>query len=179
MIERSVILKNQRFAGQVKRYHTWPTLQSQTNADHTWHVMRIYVQLFAGYIAGPHEAALGYIMYHDIGEIKTGDLPFPVKSENPFLKDTFDNLEDGARVGMGIYRMPAIDPNTKMRIKLCDLLEMWEFGQQEYAMGNTYAGPIIEDTGSMISKLAADMDAGGILMARILKHMGDFPKWNR
>src|ERR1035438_1054365 len=86
---RQQVMADSRFAGDVVRYHTWPCIQRQTNAAHTWHIMRIYFQLF-----GPMPPATStHILWHDAGELKTGDSPFPVKSHNPKLKAEMDRLE--------------------------------------------------------------------------------------
>jgi hypothetical protein len=40
----------------------------------------------------------------------------------------------------------ALSTEQRRRIKVCDLLEMWEFGLIEMSMGNSYARPIVADT---------------------------------
>jgi hypothetical protein len=149
----------QRFAGQVKRYHTWPVLREQTVAEHTWQIMRIYHSIFGE----PSQDIYTFILYHDAGEIATGDLPFPVKMHNPDIKETMDLLEDRA-----LERMKApvvkLEQMGKIHIKICDLLEMWEYGVQECAMGNQLAKPIVDRTVDAIydylSKLAGLSTSG-------------------
>lgn len=163
------ILRCQRYAGMVKRYHTWPTITTQTNAEHSWHVARIYIQLFGL----PSQDIFYYIQFHDAGEIKWGDLPYPAKSNNPEIKKAFDETEDMALREMGVQLSPLF-PEEKARIKIADLLEMWEYGQHEMALGNRLAFPIVERTAQHIGKLAIELDPTGKVLNKILKHMGDF-----
>lgn len=142
-MNRLSITTSQRLAGSVLRYHTWPTLQQQTVADHSFHVLRIYAAMFGP----PPEEVTWYILWHDLGEIATGDIPFPVKSQNWELKDTLDNLERDACESMGKPETGLLTDHTqRRRIKICDLIEMHEFGRVEVAMGNTLAQPVVDDT---------------------------------
>lgn len=132
-----------RHAGGVERYHTWPTIRKQTVADHTYHVLRIFYQIF-----GPPSAEVtSYILFHDSPEVKYGDPPFPAKQNNPELKRVYTELEAdyyGEMFGFDHVHLVTVD--DKIKVKVCDLLEMWEFGVVELRMGNQYAVPIIERT---------------------------------
>ena len=145
-----------RYAGLVKRYHTWPVIREQTVAEHTWHVLRIYDQLFGL----PSVNLVRAVMYHDVGEVKTGDAPFPVKRENPDLKAAYDRIEADHRGKL----LEGADPESKItakeyrRLKMCDLLEMWEYGVEEQAKGNTFAQPIIYRTLEVVYQLCATED---------------------
>lgn len=137
------VTKNLRFAGLVKRYHTWPVLREQTVADHTWHVLRIYDKLFGLSSVDLVRAAL----YHDIGEVRTGDAPFPVKRDNPDLKAAYNRVEREHRVGLLTYDPEQLVSDDEIRkLKICDLVEMWEFGMEETLMGNNLAVPIVDRT---------------------------------
>jgi 5'-deoxynucleotidase YfbR-like HD superfamily hydrolase len=153
MISRADVLTNPRWAGCVERYHTWPTLQKQNVGEHTWQVMVIWFQIFGP--LSPEESA--YVLWHDGGELVTGDPPFPVKANNPNLKATYDALEANALVGMlGVNPMRVFTTQTKHRAKLCDLLEMYEFGLCELALGNRLAQPIIDDMKEEVLKLCSE-----------------------
>jgi 5'-deoxynucleotidase YfbR-like HD superfamily hydrolase len=113
--------------------------------------MRVYVELF-GQPSDP--SVLLHILWHDAGEIATGDVPFPVKSQNPKIKAAFDDLETAALGAMGVDAWYQIEAVEIKKIKLCDLIEMWEFGVQDYMMGNKLAAPIIDRTHEAALKLA-------------------------
>lgn len=133
--------RNPRMSGEVKRYSTWPTIQTQTVAAHTWHVMRIYNEIW-----GPPSASMfTHLLLHDGGEVAVGDLPFPLKAENPELKRIHGEIEDQALKDIHGYN-GIITDYQKWRLKICDLLEMWEFGRTEIDMGNKHGGPIVERT---------------------------------
>jgi 5'-deoxynucleotidase YfbR-like HD superfamily hydrolase len=139
-IEREQILRTSRFAGSVKRWHVWPTLQQQTVADHSWHLMRIWFALW-----GPMPPEIStYFIWHDAGELFVGDFPFPVKQKSPELKRIIDELEEQAVLDMGGV-IASLTEEQRQKVKLCDYLEMYEFGLQEMSLGNKYAQPIVDD----------------------------------
>lgn len=152
-----------RHAGQVKRYHVWTTLQTQTVAEHSWQVYRIYQHLFGV----PTSEVAAFIMWHDAGELVSGDLPFPIKSLHPELKKTIDDIEHAAVVAMG-GAVVNLSDDERLRVKLCDLLEMWEFGAQEVFLGNRFAEPIMENTRLAALRLCKQIDDAG-LWARLTK----------
>ena len=156
------IMASRRLAGRVRRYHTWPTIREQTVADHTWQVMRIYVELFGS----PSPDVWEYILWHDSTEMHTGDIPFPVKRDNPELAAEICQLECRARQKMGIPYLDIPDP-LKLRAKLCDLLEMREFGLEEQMLGNGYAFPIVTRTTWAASQVAEQLG----LVAQVNKWM--------
>jgi 5'-deoxynucleotidase YfbR-like HD superfamily hydrolase len=149
------IKTNPRLAGLVKRWHTWPVIREQTVAEHSWQTQRIYLELFKGMDSCVWE----YILYHDCGEIATGDIPYPVKSLNPQLKGIIDKMEQEALSAMKIT-LPSISLLQHKRFKLAHMLEMWEYAWEEHARGNKFAFPIItrtlEATGRMLMYWLAD-----------------------
>lgn len=138
---RAEIFANSRFAGQVERYHTWIVHRRQSNGEHMWQQMRIWYLIW-----GPMPPFVSTkILWSDAGELVTGDLPFPMKARNPDIKKLFDQKEREAVLAMG-GDLPELDAHDEVRVKICDLVEMLEFGLVERNMGNMYAQPIIEDT---------------------------------
>jgi hypothetical protein len=81
-VNREAVEYSARTAGGVRRYHTWPVLRPQTVAEHTWHVMRIWWQVY-----GPMSPAVSsYLLLHDAGEGQAGDVQFGAKRRYPELK---------------------------------------------------------------------------------------------
>ena len=135
-----------RHAGGVRRYHEWPTVQTQTNAEHSWNVMRIYHEIFEKEeTSGFSGKLLVYLMYHDCGEIGVGDLPYPIKKNNPALKLEMERLEEASRIAQGIV-LPELSAWETMVAKLCDMIEMFEFGLEEVRRGNSYGQPVCDVT---------------------------------
>lgn len=157
---RHPITTSLRFAGQILRYHTWPTLHKQTIAEHTFHMLRLYHQIFGA----PTSHTTIYILYHDCGEIKTGDLPFGAKASPDFAFE-LKQMENTALEAMGIF-MPDLPDAEKRRVKVCDLLEMYEFGMQEVTMGNTYCEPVVVDTMEALHALLSLMVEQDAAMVR-------------
>lgn len=169
------IIKSSRFAGQVKRYHTWVTIQTQSNAEHSWQVARVYEALF-----GPPPAHVEqWIRWHDAGEIRTGDLPFPIKSQHPDLKAVFDSLERQAVTDLGV-ELSELTQEERDRVKLCDLLEMWEFGTVEVAMGNRMGNPVVDRTRDAIQAILVAKFGGDLSVAeRVGAHYEKVRRWTR
>lgn len=139
--EHSDIYANARFAGRVERYHTWPVLKGQNTGEHTWQVMRIWWQVF-GPLTSEESTA---VIWHDGGELYTGDLPGMVKADEPSLKPLLDRIEKRAVEAMSGPPF-SFDPleRTKLRLKACDLLDVLEFGLTETLQGNRLAEPIVK-----------------------------------
>lgn len=152
-MNRSQVVTNARHAGTLRRYHTWPMLREQTVGEHSWQCMRIWHQIW-----GPMPPAVSsYFLWHDAGELVTGDLPFPIKSENPGLRFVLTRLENDAVKAMGgedIY----LDEKNKIRAKACDLIEMHEHGLMEMMMGNRFGEPIVKDTHVHLKELPLSLE---------------------
>jgi 5'-deoxynucleotidase YfbR-like HD superfamily hydrolase len=118
-------------------------LHTQTVGEHSWRVATIHTEIW------PHveeqDLILRHILLHDATEMWTGDIPFPAKRLSPALASACADIEDHASREMGI-EWRALSTEQRRRIKVCDLLEMWEFGLIEMSMGNSYARPIVADT---------------------------------
>lgn len=161
-MNRQQVLATARLAGEVVRYHTWPTHRRQSVGEHTWQVLRIYWQIFGP----PSPEVTTDILWHDAPELVTGDPPFPIKACNPALKAEYDRLEPRALADMGGRRGVELTAYERRRIKCCDLLEMHEFGVQELRMGNEYARPIVSDTAAALDKLMEDLSADDLVRLR-------------
>ncbi len=84
-----------------------------------------------------------YVLWHDAGELLTGDHPGMIKTEAPELKPVLDRLEQKAVAGMGGPRLAMANERTKLRTKVCDLIDVLEFGLTETLQGNRLAEPIV------------------------------------
>lgn len=143
-MNRDQIRRSGRHSGMVQRYHTWPTIQRQTIADHTWNMIRIYWEIFGPEI---EPTTLSRMLWHDAGESVAGDPPFPVKRDNHDLKTAHDRVEQDAVMQIaGEDAVPVVADSEVWRMKVCDLLEMAEFGAVEASLGSQYGWPVVEDT---------------------------------
>ncbi len=132
-----------RRAGQVTRYHTWPRIREQSTGEHTWQVIRILLALWPD--APRH--VLTYVVFHDVEEVATGDVPYPLKKENPRLAAEYGDMEVSVRAGLepfGVPVCPPLTPEEKITFKIAEYVEMWEWGLGEVNLSNTYAHLVTE-----------------------------------
>jgi 5'-deoxynucleotidase YfbR-like HD superfamily hydrolase len=146
VLQREEIMKSWYIASTVKRYHAWPTIRTETVAEHSHGVAMLYMRLFADEGESYREdvMAVRWILENDLAELWTGDAPFPVKVRFPSMKEAHKEVEREANVALGV-RQPRFENHVVRRIKACDLLQMYLFGLHELRMGNNYARPIVRD----------------------------------
>ena len=111
-------------AGQVARYHCNPemSLFRQTNADHQWGCVALILMMHKN----PSVCLLRAAAFHDVGEMKAGDLPYTVKIENPEHATAHDELEYRMSAEMGAHR-PPLNQSEKDWLKFVDRLESYLF----------------------------------------------------
>ncbi len=131
------IERDPRHAGQVLRYHTWPVHRQQSVAEHSWQIARIMVTIWP---ECPRMLLL-HAITHDVGEM-AGDVPYPFKRNNPELKHQMSRVEEQVHRSMTTHwKLPPPPEMPEMYhqfFKLCEYIEMWEYGLQEQNMGNQY-----------------------------------------
>jgi 5'-deoxynucleotidase YfbR-like HD superfamily hydrolase len=137
--EKWNLVSDPRAAGQVRRYSTWHVHRDQSVGEHTWQVMRILMTIWP---KAPRNVII-HALVHDMGEM-AGDIQYPFKNMFPELRAGADKAENYVqhmqRRDMGIPEVThPLSPFEKQVFKLCDNLEMWEFGLVERNMGNRYA----------------------------------------
>lgn len=146
MLTSDQIRHSPALSSRVKRYHTWPTIQTQTTGEHSAAVLRLYISCFGT----PTGAVAEYIIHHDTPELVTGDPPYPIKKNNPVLAEEYRKMDDEVMISIKGSPNIGITKYELSRVKVCDLLEMYEFGIVDELMGNRFAGPIVDDTYSDI-----------------------------
>ena len=152
---RADIYANRYLAGRVQRYHTWPTIHKPNVAEHSHRMLGIYVEIFGL----PRAEVLMWMVNHDLGELYAGDVPFGTKQSVPGLKASIHAAELIGRDKLGPedYNLTA---QEFQRCKACDLLEMWEFANTEYQMGNSFAKIIIVSCREAINHLYCEHTGG-------------------
>lgn len=143
--------QNTRSAGEVARYHTWQVNRGQSVGEHSWQAMRLFYELFPEDVT---KEVLVYILWHDAPERVTGDPPFPLKRDYPELKEIYSDIEGEVLESWGVS-LPPLTEKERFLIKLCDLIEMNQYGRDELMRGNRFAEPIAEDTGQMALRMVA------------------------
>lgn len=159
-VTRDDVMRSTFMAGRVKRWHTWPTLHPETVDEHSMGVLRIYREVFSLTSC----EVVRFIMDHDLPELHVGDLPFPAKRKNPRLKAAVDESEQDARILLGLPTEYRLSPLEQKQVKICDYLQMWQFGRAETRLGNSYAVAIVQDMGSAALSAAAEAGDGVLLV---------------
>lgn len=109
-------------AGQVNRYHTNPVMARtpQTNADHSWGVVAILIDLLEGNVS--RNLLLAAIL-HDADEILGGDLPYPVKKANPEFAKDHAELTQRMAADHGFPPVPELTEEEAKWLHFADRLE--------------------------------------------------------
>lgn len=144
-IDANATLRN---AGDVVRYHTRKVINRQDVANHTWNVMRIYTERYGI----PRGEVYAYILYHDVAEVITGDIPFQIKRYLPEFKEAIVEAELHAMYKLGIGPIE-ITPDEVRRVKVCDLIEMHEYAMTELNHGNTTAWDIVDNINTALEQM--------------------------
>ena len=76
--------------GAIKRYHTLEIIGEQSVASHSWGVAMILQYLDPNV----SKEAILRALTHDVAELFTGDVPAPVKWDNPDLVEVLKRIED-------------------------------------------------------------------------------------
>tara|TARA_Y100000310_G_scaffold315600_1_gene366343 strand:+ start:2988 stop:3488 length:501 start_codon:yes stop_codon:yes gene_type:complete len=126
-------------SGDVKRYHTLPTIGEQTNATHSWGVAVIATYLHPNLSA----KILLKALMHDVGEIETGDIPAPVKWENPELKKQLHLLEEKVAKNLEIdYELTEYEQTI---FKQADMFELLFFCVKQRRLGNRHINHVFSN----------------------------------
>ena len=145
-----------RLAGRTLRYHTWPHIRPQTVGEHSWQVARLIMSICPQF----QDVLLPHAIMHDTGEIRTGDLPYPIKKDHPDLGEIMDMIEHRAIADISAeWMLPKpekLSAPHRWAFKLCEFIEMWEWALEESLMGNHFAHQVetrcLRVAGDMISE---------------------------
>jgi len=149
-----------RAAGEITRYHTWPVHRQQSVGEHSWQILRILLTVWP---RCPRRV-LVHTVVHDMPEMG-GDISYPFKVLFPELKSAMTKVEHyitAEQNKFGRPEEPHLSPFEQHVFKLCEWIEMWEYGLHEVNMGSRYGETICERMmtviGPAIHKLQTDMD---------------------
>lgn len=124
-------LRAQLEGGRVKRCHTVDYIGHYDNAQHSFNMLLIYCALHPN----PQRDTMRAIMYHDLAERYTGDLPAPSLLEFPDLRDGIKGVEAHCRAAMGVSF--ELSPNEQNWVNCIDKIEHWLWANRQLLMGNT------------------------------------------
>lgn len=151
-MNRDQVHESRYLAGQVRRWHTWPTLRKPTVAEHQCRVAQIYCELWGL----PRAEVLYYCLHHDQGEQFAGDVPFGGKHRVEGYGEAVNAAENLGLAAQKIT-LPELTKTEWHRFKICDMLEMWEFCLHEQRMGNTYMSAPLQDLMRKVREMADEL----------------------
>lgn len=123
-----------------RRYHTVPTLLTETVAHHSHGVALICHMLMSNRDYNPQ--VMWAALLHDMAEYRVGDVPSPSKREFGISK-MLDEFEARILRSEG-FPMPALSVEDGRILKLADIAQGALFCIQEIKMGNSLMGVVLE-----------------------------------
>lgn len=147
-------------AGRVKRLHGRATVAEHPISSHVYGTLVLAVELSALNDVRLEKVMLA-LLYHDAAELVTGDVPAPVKRENPLLAQTLQQLEQRWERKMGLRLPDDLTQLEKQLVKACDTLDLAFNVLHERTMGNrsTWVGRVFQNC---MSYLEAQKDVSGV-----------------
>lgn len=127
-----------RNGNNVKRFHTTPRIQEETNGHHSANVAAILLRIEPNC---SRQLLISALM-HDVPEAYTGDVPAPFKWENPHIKSGLDKGEQDYTLRHHIPN-PELNIEERQLLKLADMLDLVFSSLEELGRGNRYAEQLV------------------------------------
>lgn len=163
--EEVVIARAVREGFRVKRYHTEELISEETVGEHTAGVLALCLVLTDGQAS---RNLLIQALFHDLAERRTGDVPYPVKRDNPDLKSLLVNLEE-AYLEEIFPPLPTISLEDELLLKAADMLQLCYKARAEINMGNNLARSILSNG----VRYLATVKLGGAAAHRLINLLKD------
>lgn len=162
-------MRKLRLAGAVKRYHTVPTIGTQTVAEHSFNLCLLILQLTEGKASAE---LLKAALYHDLPEVDTGDVPATAKWRAPELNRQLKLLEDTFESTYGTY--VHLDEKEKEILKWCDVMELVLYGLDQLNMGNRNLLAVAERGVEYLNDLPSINTMSDLLLRQACYELRDF-----
>lgn len=138
LVQKALALRE---GGQVIRAHTMPYVGAYNVAIHSYNAVSLLLLLYPGQ---PRVELIRAVMWHDVPERWTGDVPSPAKWSSSDLKEVLDNLEQKILDTLGEGELfTNLTFQESYWLTAVDLLELWMWGQDQAAMGNYAANKLM------------------------------------
>lgn len=138
-----------RASGLVKRWHVITTLREQTVAEHSAQALSLLLLLHPD----PSIRLIKAILWHDSSELKCGDVPSPVRRENPELDAAYRRAERAlAKKSHPSYAEIELTLTEKQWLQAVDVLELWLHCHDETMLGNQHFYVIEQRAGAWLEK---------------------------
>lgn len=129
-----ILARSVRMAFKVKRYHTEECIQEENVGEHTAGVVALCFILCDGLPSG---SLIANAVFHDFAEKWTGDVPYPVKRDNPDVKLALDAREERI-LKQELVSLAPLTPDDTLILKAADMLQLCYKARGEIGMGNQF-----------------------------------------
>tara|TARA_R110002110_G_scaffold161745_2_gene360633 strand:- start:246 stop:749 length:504 start_codon:yes stop_codon:yes gene_type:complete len=153
--------------GTIKRYHTLETIGEQSVGAHSWGVAMI-LQYLDDTVS---KAAILKALSHDIAELYTGDIPAPVKWDNPDLVKSLKAIENAFERKLNIDYTKELLPYEAILFKQADMFELLFFCMRQRKMGNTNMNTVFSNGVEYLANQDLN-ELGSKLLGRLIKEYG-------
>tara|TARA_R100001369_G_scaffold1065_1_gene3637 strand:- start:2137 stop:2640 length:504 start_codon:yes stop_codon:yes gene_type:complete len=153
--------------GTIKRYHTLETIGEQSVGAHSWGVAMI-LQYLNPEIS---KTAILRALTHDVAELYTGDIPAPVKWDNPELTTVLKNIEADYEKKLDINYTENLTPTEYLLFKQADMFELLFFCMRQRKMGNTNMNTVFSNGVEFLAKHDLN-ERGSNLLGKLIEEYG-------
>lgn len=147
-------------SGKVVRYHANPMFSrlQQTNADHQWGCAVLVLMLHPN----PSISLICKCLLHDAGEKWTGDIPYPIKLEEPDLCADFAAVEEKFSMMKGVPVFELTEEEA-LWLKMVDRLECVMLSDTYLNCGNLLNDDSLDAIRNMAEHLGVGQKIGDLL----------------
>ena len=153
--------------GVIKRYHTLETIGEQSVGAHSWGVAMILVYLEPEI----SKTAILKALTHDIAELYTGDIPAPVKWDNPTLVKSLKAIELAYEQTLGIDYSRELGKQEALLFKQADMFELLFFCMRQRKMGNTNMNLVFSNGVEYLANQKLN-ERGSALLGKLIEEYG-------
>lgn len=136
-MNQQTLAKAVREAGMITRCHTVPHHGSYSVAEHCFNALSLLLILYPG---PPKASLIEAVLWHDVAERWTGDIPGPMKYISPELDDMVTEVENKCFRFLDI--VVKLTEEEYKWLRAIDKVELWLWSADQLAMGNQNAGEI-------------------------------------
>lgn len=124
----------------------------------------------------PSLQLIDHCLFHDLGEVVSGDPPYPAKKLNPAFGEAHREVEAMGRVRMcqpwGLPLPCTLSDEDQAIFKLAEYIEMLEWAYDEMTIsGNRYAQPVIDACESEARFILAGDRVPGVVRERAARYL--------
>lgn len=130
-----------REAGHVTRCHMVPHIGEYDIARHSWHAAVLLMELHPS----PTSRLVKYVLYHDVAERWTGDVPATSKRMFPDLAEALTQAEIRLEDKLDLIGKRDLSADELKWAKAVDMLELYYWCHDQLAMGNTNVEVLIDN----------------------------------